>query len=341
MALEIITQGTVTARRQIDLVAQVGGRVESVADAFADGNFFSQDDILLQVEQQDYRFAIQRAKARVADARQLLAQEKGRVRQARREWRELGDRDANELFLRKPQLASAQAALAAAQADLEQAELNLQRTTVRAPFSGRILEKFVDLGQFLAPGTPLARIYSTDSVEVKLPLTDRQVGMLDPVLLDQQHTDMFKPIPVVLQGQLGGERWQWQGSILRTDGSIDTRSRIMYAVAEIPDPFVPEPASGRPPLLIGQFVQASIAGREQDNALALPRSALRSQNTLWLLDDDDRLQVAPVNVLQSGAEQVVVQGDFDGSLRIIVSPLTMAIPGMPLRPKPATGQQGE
>jgi len=109
--LPVMTQGTVAPRREIDVVAQVSGKVISVAEQFADGGFFEQGQTLVQIEDNDYRFALSRAKAKVAEAVQLLATEKGRARQAKREWRELGNREANDLFLRKPQLAAVQASL--------------------------------------------------------------------------------------------------------------------------------------------------------------------------------------------------------------------------------------
>lgn len=341
MALSVNTQGTVQPRRQIDLISQVAGVVEQVADNFVEGGFFVAGDVLVQIERQDYRYASQRTAAQVADARQLLALEQGRVRQAKREWRDLGDSDANDLFLRKPQLAGAKATLLAAKADHGQAELNLQRTAVRAPFDGRILQKFVDLGQYLAPGAPVARIYSTDAVEVKLPLTDRQVGLLDLSLRGDDAGHDRVAIPVRLVGRFGGKDWHWQGTITRTDASIDIRSRVMYAVAEIRDPFVADASSGRPPLMIGQFVEAQISGRQQDNAIALPRQALRPENTLWLVDDDRRLRIVPVVLLQSGDQQVLVQGDFDASVEVIVSALNLVVPGMLLAPRSAEVQAGE
>jgi RND family efflux transporter MFP subunit len=333
------TQGTVQPRRQIDLVAQVGGKVESTASGFAEGHFFAAGEVLVQLEQQDYRHAIERARAQLADARQLLALEKGRVRQAKREWRDLGDRDANDLFLRVPQLASAEAGVTAARADLAQAELGLKRTAVFAPFAGRILETMVDVGQFVVPGSPVARIYSTRSVEIRLPLTDRQVGLLDLKLHPGQEATSA-PIPVAISGTLGGREWQWEGSITRTDAAIDTRSRTLFAVAEIEDPFVGDEISGRPPLLIGQFVRARIAGRTQDDVIAIPRGALRPEDMIWLLGPDDRLLFKTVNVLQSDGQRILVQGDFSGPVRVIVSPLTMAVPGMRLDPRPARNPLG-
>ncbi len=340
MKLAVNTQGTVQPRRQIDLVAQVGGKVEATASGFAEGDFFPSGEVLVQLEQQDYRFAIERAKARVADARQLLALEKGRVRQAKREWRELGDRDANELFLRVPQLASAEAALRAARADLAQAELELKRTAVTAPFDGRILQTMVDVGQFVVPGSPVARIYSTKAVEIRLPLTDRQVGLLD-LNLHPGESATEQPIPVQIMGRLGGRDWQWQGRITRTDATIDTRSRTLFAVAEIEDPFVVDEPSGRPPLLIGQFVRARISGRAQDNVIAIPRGALRPQDRIWLLGPDDRLLLKTISVLQADEQHILVQGDFSDPVKLIVSPLTMAVPGMRLDPRPAAVAVGE
>jgi multidrug efflux pump subunit AcrA (membrane-fusion protein) len=193
----------------------------------------------------------------------------------------------------------------------------------------------------VVPGAPVARIYSTDAVEVKLPLTDRQVGLLDLSLRRGRAGEKVRPIPVSLTGRFGGVDWQWQGRITRTDASIDSRSRIMYAVAEVRDPFVPDANSGRPPLLIGQFVQALIAGRAQDNVIALPREALRPENTIWLVDGDKRLQIMPVTVLQTDHRQVVVQGDFGASMRVITTPLNLVVPGMLVAPQPVQSSQGE
>ena len=324
----VTTQGTVQPRREIDLVAQVAGKVVMVPDNFAAGGFFAEGDRLLQIEDDDYRFALVRAKARVADAEQLLATEQGRARQARREWRELGSEEANALFLREPQLASARAALAAAEAELAQAELDLARTAILSPFDGRIRETFVDLGQYVSSGTQVARIYSTDRVEVRLPLTDRQVALLDlPLDYYQQGRDL-EPVPVTLTGEFAGQRWQWQGQISRTDASIDIESRVLYAVAEVLDPFRRDPDTGRPPLSIGQYVEAEIDGRALNGILSVPRSALRSQNTIWTVDAENRLRVQPVNIIQSRDQEVLVRMPDDEPLRLVVSSLSLAIDGM-------------
>lgn len=329
-ALNVRTQGTVQPRREIDLVAQVSGQVLGVAPFFAEGGFFEAGDTLVDIDKRDYEFSLLRAEARVADAAQLLATEEGRARQAKREWRDLGDKSANALFLRKPQLASAKAALASAQADRDQAQLDIERTQVSPPFAGRILETYVDLGQYVTPGTRVARIYSTDVVQVRLPLTDRQVSLLDLPLNYQAEDAPPMRVPVRLTGRFGGEMWYWDGFVTRTDASIDVGSRVVYAVAEVSDPFNREPGEPRPPLIIGQFVEAAVAGKEIDNVVLLPRKAIRPQNQVWLLDEERRLKIITVEVLQSTAEFIAVRGEFGERAQVVISALPIALPGMQL-----------
>jgi RND family efflux transporter MFP subunit len=327
LLLTVNTQGTVQPRREINIVSQVGGLVEAVAADFADGGFFDEGIELVKVEDADYRFARVRAEARVADAAQLVAQEKGRGRQAAREWRDLGNDEANELFLRKPQLAGAEATLLAARADLDQARLNVRRTSISAPFNGRISEKYVDVGQYITPGTALVKVYDTDVVQVRLPLTDRQVALLELPLNFQDHAVENAGAVAVLRARFGGRAWQWTGRIVRTEGSMDVDSRVVYAVVEVDKPFMRDPVNGRPPLGIGLFVEAEIEGRELEKVTTLPRNALLNDGTVLLVDDEDRLQPQAVLVLKSNARQVWVQG-LDHGARVVVSQPPFAIAGM-------------
>ena len=342
-SLSVDTQGTVRPLREIKLVAQVGGRVESVAPQFAVGGFFTAGEELVKVEDTDYRFAIARAESQVAAARQRLAEERGRALQAKREWRDLGSEQANALFLRKPQLAAAQAAMRASEADLDAARLDLKRTAISAPFNGRISEKHVDVGQYVAPGTPIARVYATDVAQVRLPLTDRQVALLElPLSYDNSSADTDAGAEVVLQTRFANRTWEWQGRIVRTDASIDVNSRVVYAVAEIPRPFAREEGSERPPLAPGLFVNATISGRQIDNVVELPRNALRTDGSVMIVDKQRRAQPRAVEVLQSNANVMWVQGLERGE-QVIVSDPTLAIAGreVTVNPDSALAGRGE
>ncbi len=326
--LEITTQGTVEPLRRINVVAQVAGKVASVAPAFEAGRFFSVGDILLQIEQADYQFAIARARSSVAAAQQRLAEERGRNRQAKREWRDLGTDEANSLFLREPQMASAEAALEAAEADLAAANLALERTTLRAPFDGRVETKRVDVGGYVAPGAVLGEIYATDVVQVRLPLTDRQltgVGL-------SMHADATLAHPIVLTARFGEEEWQWRAVIRRLEAVVDRQSRVVRAIAEVEQPFHASTddtggVDGRPPLTPGMFVQAAIPGRAQLDVVVLPAAALRADNSVLCVDTNDRLRRQPVQVLQRTNDRAWVRGLATGD-RVVSEQSGVLVSGM-------------
>ncbi|WP_187275900.1 efflux RND transporter periplasmic adaptor subunit [Parahaliea aestuarii] len=317
-AIAVTTQGTVEPLHMVSLVSQVAGRVEAISPGFADGGFFRAGDELLRIEDADFNLAIVRARSQVAAAEQRLAEERGRARQARREWRDLGTVEANALFLREPQIAAAEAALEGARADLRAAELDLERTRISLPFNGRISTRHVGVGQYLAPGAVVAEAYATDVVQVRLPLTDRQVTLLDlPLTYAGEQESAAPPVAVTLEARFGSRQWQWQGSIVRTNASIDVDSRVVYAVAEVRDPFAREPGSQRPPLAPGLFVHATIEGRSMPQVSVLPRSALRNDDSVLVVDARERTRLVAVQVLQGDTRQVWVQGLQRGD-RVIV-----------------------
>jgi RND family efflux transporter MFP subunit len=261
----------------------------------------------------------------VADARKNLATEKGRAKQAKREWRDLGDKESNDLFLRKPQLASAEAMLRAAIADRGKAGLDLERTTFKAPFDGRVLSKHVDVGQYVTPGQTLAKLYAADKVEVRLPLTHSEVGLVD-LALGWQNGEQKNPPLVNFSAEFGRKQHQWQGKLVRTEASIDTESRVVFAVAEVDHPFVDE--AGHPvesPMAIGLFVEAEITGQEFENLLTVPRDALLPDNRIFTVDETAmKIHPVDVRVLQANATEAVLQVDLPADSVVVTSHVPFA-----------------
>lgn len=321
--LTVYSQGSAQAQREIDLVSRVAGTVDTVADSFADGAAFAAGEALVTLESVDYEIAVTAAESRLAEAKRLLAEEKGRARQARREWRDLGNLEANALFLREPQVAAAQAAVEAASAELRRARLDLSRTRISAPFAGRILSRGVNIGQYITPGTPVARVYASAAVEVQLPLTNRQLALVDLPLGGNEEAGP----EVMLSATLAGERRTWRGRLVRTAASVDPQSRVLYAIVE-----VPEPLAAPFPLLPGVFVEAAIPGRPLADVVTLPRSALRNDDSVWVVDAEDRLQPRAVSVLHSGRSGATVRGLRPGE-RVLLREPAVAVAGMAVTPR--------
>jgi RND family efflux transporter MFP subunit len=314
MAVNVMAQGTLIPRRQIDLVSQVAGVITQVAPDFISGGFFAQGKTLVQIDPRDYRVALARAEAALKQAEQQLATERGMVRQAKRQWRDLGDADANQLSLRKPQLAAAEAHVAAAQAERDQAQVNLERTRISLPFNGRINTTWVDLGQFVGMGSKIASVYDDASALVRLPLTDQQAALINlPLALGADPAQLPQ---VILRGKVAGQLHEWQGQITHTEASLDTQSRMYYAVVEIPHPFAAEHAAEgqapmiQAPMIMGMYLEAEIHGKPLADVLRLPKGALFRRDKIYSLDDAQQVQEKTVQILRIDDDWVWVQGDI-------------------------------
>lgn len=332
-SLEVTTQGEVRSRNQIDLVAEVGGRVVSAAPEFVQGGRIDPGVPLLKIEDTDYRLALREAKSRVAEAELAVQQAEADQDVARKQLR--NDPNPSDLALKKPQVAQARAMLEAARAGLEQAELNLDRTSVSLPFHGRVSETYVQVGQYITAGTPLARVFGTDLVEVRLPLTDAQLAALGlPIGYTAPDGG---GLPVVFSAQVAGRSHQWHGKLVRLDASVDPDTRMLYAIAEVHDPYGAAASSTGMPLAVGLFVDAQIQGRELAHAMNIPGSALRAGNIVYVVNTEGTLEIRHVDVAQDTPELAVISAGLKPGELVVTSAIRNPIQGMPL----ATATRGE
>lgn len=331
--LVVRAQGTVRPRTETTLVSQVSAEVVSVSPSFEVGGFFERDEVLVELDARDYELAVERAHAQVAQAELRLAEQLAEARVARDEWRELGVGEPEPLALREPQIAEARATLAAAEADLRMAQLNLERTVIRAPFGGRLAEKAVDVGQYVSHGQPVATIHAIDYAEVRLPIPHQELRFLD-VPLSYRDGDAPGPEPfVALKSNFTGRETTWPARIVRTEGEVDDRTRMIYLVARVIDPYGRNGESGRPPFAIGLFVEAEIAGKTVHDAVLLPREALQNgEERVLIVDEEDRLRYREVEVVRLQGEEAVIDGrSFGTGERICVSALDIVVDGMQVR----------
>lgn len=325
------SRGTVSPHTESLLIPEISGRIIDIADEFRNGGFFEQGQLLVRIDPTDYRNALTIALAELAQARLALREEEALAEQARMDWERLAiNGEPNDLVLRVPQLDSAKAGVAAAEARLRQAESDLERTEIRAPYAGRILEKMADRGQFVTQGTSLARLYAVDYAEIRLPLTDRQIAFLDlPIAFRGEPAPAIWP-KVEVSANIGGQIHRWDGRITRTEGAIDTQSRQLFAIAQVNNPYGRR-ANGQPPLMIGQFVEASISGRLLEAVIALPRSALVGHDGLLVITPDDRIEHRRVDIIwQDGDTAYLMDGIAPGE-RISLTRLPFAVDGTPVR----------
>lgn len=333
VAVPVVSQGSVKAKTYIKLVAEVNGRITHMAKLKINGGFFKKGDLLLSIDDTDYRLAMSRAKAKVVAAKQQLIRAETEADQAKYDLQQIG-RDPSKstaYALREPQLAEAKANLQAAQAELEMARLQMLRTHVTAPFDGRVVNKQVDMGQFVSSGTLLADIYSTETVIVRLPLSLQKTELLGIKLRNNEQ--LVNSMQITLIAEYAAKKYEWAARLSHTEGELDARNRLVYLVAEVDSPYEQDKLFlDRPPLTPGMFVKAQLTGLGK-NIIKLPRSALRYGGSVWLVDELDQLQKRKIEILSKDRNHVYVESGIEQGDKVIINAIDFPLQGMKLLPQ--------
>ena len=325
------SQGTVSPRNEADLVSEISGRVVWVAASFVPGGYFKTGDPLLRLEKRDFELMVKRQRASLKRAVSELDFAASELKR-QQGMSDAGVASASQLSDSRRAASVAEANVSDARAALEQANRDLDRTEIRAPFDGRVRDKQVDTGQFVARGNAIAKVYATDYVEIRLPIPDNQLAFLD--LPDPRHGSMDTTIqgPVVrLSSIFAGKRHEWTGRIVRTEGEIDARSRMIHVVARVEKPYARSDVENRPPLAVGLFVEAEIIGLEAKDVIVIPRYAMRDHSNVLIVDAESRLRTRKLSVLRIERDTVLVKGPLAPGEKICVSPLQVVVEGMLVR----------
>ena len=325
VTLKVNTNGEVRSVTEINVIPQVNGRIVEVADEFIDGGNIKKDQPLIWIDNRDYKLAVISADSRVAQAKKLLEREIAESELAKKDWEELGEGEASPLTLRIPQLEEARAILNAAEADLEKAKLNLERTIISLPFDGLIKRKNAGIGQYVNAGSILGSAFSTEKVLIPLPLTDTELSYLG-LPLGYEAESFFKGPKVIFKSFVSRKNIEWVGRITRISGSIDSQTRLVYAYAEVLNPYDAEP-----PLAIGTYVDAEIEGSFIMDGYLVSISAIKNENKIYIIDQNNKLKIKEIEIAGTDDDNVIVKGISDKD-RVIVSTLNSGIEGMELTP---------
>ena len=329
VTISVQTQGEVRPKTEIDLIPQVSGRIVGISGSFAEGAEFAPGETLIKIDDTNYKLAVVRAKARVAEAEVALQRELANAKIKKDHWLDKQNQgEPTPYALNKPQVLEAEAKLASAESDLQEAQLNVARTEINVPFLGRVREKSVGIGQYVTAGSHLGRVFSTDTVEIRLPLTDSQLAELN--LPMGFMADAFNAPVVQFSAHVGNREHTWIGRIVRTHASVDQQTRLIYAIAEVEDPYGLGADNGAP-IAVGMFVHADIAGVNSQLALVLPRLALRNANKVYVINDENRLEIRTVEVLSTSEDFVLVSNGVAVGDKVVTSTIPAAVDGMEVR----------
>jgi RND family efflux transporter MFP subunit len=293
--VSIVAHGDVNARYELELASEVTGRVVWIAPEFEPGNMVAEGAVLLRIDPVSYRHALAEAKATLASADMALAD--------------------SIALKRKAAIAEGEFNIDAARQRIIKAEQDLAYTEIRAPFNAVIDKQLVEPGQFISTGHTVARLFSSDTAEVSLPVTAADAGFLDPETNSK----------VVLSAKIGAEQRQWPATILRIESRVDRQTRVTPVVVEVASPY---DRSVHPYILpLGLFVEARLPGKPISAAVRLPLSALQADNSVFVLSGN-ALQRRQVKIAHRDGNSVVINAGLDEGDQVVTTRLEVMFEGM-------------
>ena len=317
--------GTVSPRSENELIPEVSGSIVFMSPSLVSGGFFKKDDLLFSIEPLDYEVALEQSSAALKSAESELENaQRNHDRQINLAKKQSISESRKEEAINR--LRFAESAHREANARVSLAKKNLERTKIRAPYDGRVRNEKIDLGQFVNRGQSIASIYAIDSAEIRLPVHDKELAFLDLSLFE---TAKSKDDAVILKATFAGEQHTWSARIARTEGELDSRTRMINVIAEIDSPYSSK--DSRPPLTIGLFVEAEILGRFIKDAVVIPQSAIQDRNLVYTVNEKNLLEFKKVKILRMINDQAVITDGLKTGDTVCISALRNAEPGMEVR----------
>jgi RND family efflux transporter MFP subunit len=333
---EILATGTVLPSREIVLRPRIAGEVVQLAAALVPGGFVRAGDMLLRIDEADYRISLEQRQSELQQALAALDIELGRQDIALRDYRGLGkelDPENRSLVLREPQLKSAEANVRAARAAVERAELELARTEIKAPFDAQVLSREVNLGSQVSSGDGLARLVGVDTywVETTVPL-DRLRWLTFPDPSGEPGSSVS-----IRHRTAWPESQTRDGHLYQLIGELEGDTRMARLLVAVEDPLSTQAENrGRPELILGSFVQCRIQGRELRNVIRIDREHVRKDNSVWLARNGV-LEIRPVEVLFQDATHAYIGEGLDQGDQLIITSLATVKQGVQLQVRSLDG----
>lgn len=336
VGLVVGSQGKVQAAQTANLSAAVAGPVAWISSAMEAGGYVTEGETLLRLDASDYETMLARSEASVQQANA----ESGHASREYDRMKEL----AEQRLASQSQLQDAQrlaevsiARLADAEANHRQAQLDLQRTEIKAPFNAIIETREVELGQYVNRAQSIAVLYGANEVEVRVPLAIRQLGYLDIPLGLQGELPPEQAPAVTLTGTYGGAEHHWEGTLVRIEASIDPNSNTVQTIIRVSQPtatidWTSAEESKAIPLPIGLYVHADITGKTVDSLISLPRSVIRNNNQVLVVDAENKMYYREVDIFRLEEENVLISGGILPGERVCISPIQAVVDGMAVQP---------
>lgn len=326
--VEIPATGLVIPSREATIRARVSGEIIKLHKDLEPGGIFEKDEPIIWLDDKDYKLMVDMKKAQLQKAEAALQLELVQQKIAESQFNSYRNKNAKDrldmdVILRKPQERSSRADVKIAQAELEEAELDLERTVINSPFNAVVLESEIDIGEQADPQRILANLVDVDSfwVRVSIPLK-----YLKWIVFPSKQNPEGSSVTVI--SRMG----QRKGKVLRRYTQLETQGRMAQVLVEVMDPLGLKNGKDKTSLLIGEYVEVKIHGRELKDVIPVPRIAYRDNARMWILNPKNKLEIVDVEPVWELRDMVFIEKGLLPQGKIIVSDLGFPVKNMTLKP---------
>ncbi|ABV95630.1 efflux transporter (plasmid) [Dinoroseobacter shibae DFL 12 = DSM 16493] len=288
--------GFVRASDAVEVVPQITERIVEIAPSFDVGQRVVQGTLLIRLDARVAEANLRTAEARLAQAEAAL--EETRISLERQQKLHV-EQVISEAALDDAQVAQsrAEADVAMAEAELARAEIALNDTQLRAPFDAIVTRENASLGQLVQAGNSIGQLVATDHAEVRMGLLPSDLSVLGQAAA-------ARGLSVTVSDPATGRTLR-TGKVGAIVPAIDTATRTVTLIVDIPDPF----AEGESSVRIGELVELSLrVPLGAPPALRVAAEALKGGDTLWRISDG-QLERRDVYVLSRTDSTVTLRGE--------------------------------
>lgn len=310
--------GAVTPLEKTMISAQVSGEVVKWHPNFVQGGLVKRGEVLFEIESDNYEVALLQAESLLKTAQAQLIEERGRAEVAKREAKSMPDARVSDLYLRKPQVMSAEAAVKSAEASVKLATRDLNNCKVMAPYDALIVKRDLGTGQFVNKGTNVGELYNVEKAEIVFPIAGFDRTFLPNTLLNL-------PAEVSTREKFSSVR---SGTIVRDTGIVDQATRMGNIVVEVNDPYGLK--DDLPRLMFGTYVEVSFNGQGLNNIVKLSQD-LVNNNKVWVLGDDNTITQKVVDVVKEEGKLFLIGGGLSNEDKIVETIPEYAQEGMKIK----------
>jgi RND family efflux transporter MFP subunit len=307
----IESEGILKPKIESSFISEVSGKVIKIGENFYPGSYFEKDEVLFEIDSLNYVERLKAAEFQMAQAELYLAEQKALAEQAKADWEKFDYGQANDLVLRKPQL--------------NQAITRLESTTFKAPYSGFLLTRNIDLGTVVNGnmGNSVAQAYGIGNGEIRLPINEREKQLL--------YFEGSKPNRVRFY-HASSKDLLAEGTIERIEATLNRNNRLFYCVGEIKNAFSKETILSTSALQRSQFLVAEIEGKFLESAITIPNTALRNNEYVYIINKENRLIQKKVTVAHKTKNSIILSDGLDDIEKIVISPIPFYVENMLVKP---------